>query len=57
MRPRARPSRQTWRGGGRIGAAGGGVVVGADHLYVGGNFPKVNVLPHPGFVQFAAAAS
>jgi hypothetical protein len=32
-------------------------VVGADDLYVGGNFTKVNDLPHPGFVQFAAATS
>jgi large repetitive protein len=32
-------------------------VLGADHLYVGGNFTKVNDLPHPGFVQFAAAAN
>jgi hypothetical protein len=31
-------------------------VLGAGHLYVGGNFTKVNDL-HPGFVQFAAAAS
>ncbi|MCA1844958.1 MAG: hypothetical protein LC792_17545, partial [Actinobacteria bacterium] len=32
-------------------------VLGADHLYVGGNFTKVNDLPHPGFVQFAAATN
>jgi hypothetical protein len=32
-------------------------IVGADTLYVGGNFTKVNDLPHPGFVQFPAAAS
>ncbi|MDQ1507799.1 MAG: hypothetical protein QOD57_5526, partial [Actinomycetota bacterium] len=31
--------------------------VGAGHLYVGGNFTKVNDLAHPGFVQFPAAAS
>jgi hypothetical protein len=32
-------------------------LVGADALYVGGNFTKVNDLPHPGFVQFPPAAS
>ena len=32
-------------------------VLGAESLYVGGNFTKVNDLPHPGFVQFTAAAN
>lgn len=32
-------------------------LVGAGHLYVGGNFTKVNFAPHPGFVQFPPAAS
>ena len=32
-------------------------LVGADTLYVGGDFTKVNSEPHPGFVQFPAAAS
>jgi len=32
-------------------------LVGAGTLYVGGNFTKVNDLPHPGFVQFPPAAS
>jgi hypothetical protein len=27
-------------------------LIGAGHLYVGGNFTKVNLEPHPGFVQF-----
>ncbi|HMC81504.1 MAG TPA: hypothetical protein VKO35_13240 [Acidimicrobiia bacterium] len=29
--------------------------IGAEHLYVGGDFTKVNFNPHPGFVQFAAS--
>jgi len=31
--------------------------IGAEHLYVGGDFTKVNSDPHPGFVQFPAATS
>ena len=31
--------------------------IGAEHLYVGGDFTKVNFDPHPGFVQFPAATS
>ena len=27
-------------------------LIGAQHLYVGGNFTKVNFLAHPGFAQF-----
>ncbi|MEW6475364.1 MAG: hypothetical protein AB1679_24175 [Actinomycetota bacterium] len=30
-------------------------LIGARHLYVGGNFTKVNLRPHPGFVQFPPA--
>jgi hypothetical protein len=30
-------------------------LIGAGHLYVGGNFTKVNLQPHPGFVQFPPA--
>jgi hypothetical protein len=32
-------------------------LIGARHLYVGGDFTKVNFAPHPGFVQFPPAAS
>ena len=30
-------------------------LIGAGHLYVGGDFTKVNFAPHPGFVQFPPA--
>lgn len=32
-------------------------LIGAGHLYVGGDFTKVNFAPHPGFVQFPPAAT
>ena len=31
--------------------------IGVEHLYVGGDFTKVNSEPHPGFVQFPPATS
>jgi hypothetical protein len=30
--------------------------IGTDHLYVGGDFTKVDYEPHPGFVRFPAAS-
>jgi hypothetical protein len=32
-------------------------LIGAGHLYVGGDFTKVNFAPHPGFVQFPPITS